>query len=56
MTREEAKEYAKTMTYLDAIYNLKQAKFIPYRKATFIKIIELEQELKDKAESEENND
>lgn len=41
MTREEAKEYAKTMTYRDAIYNLTRAKCIPYRKATFIKVYEL---------------
>lgn len=41
MTSEEAQEYAKTMTFRDAIYNLKQARCIPYRKATFIKIDEL---------------
>lgn len=41
MTREEAKEYAETMTYRDAICNLMQARCIPYRKATFIKINEL---------------
>lgn len=41
MTNDEAIEYAKTMTYQDAIYNLMQAKCIPYRKATFIKIKEL---------------
>lgn len=41
MTREEAKEYAKTMTFREAVYNLTQAKCIPYRKATFIKIYEL---------------
>ena len=29
------------MTYHEAIYNLKQAKSVPYRKATFIKIYEL---------------
>ena len=41
MTREEAEEYAKEMTYRDAINNLKQARSIPYRKATFIKVNEL---------------
>ena len=41
MTKEEAEEYAKTMTYRDAIYNLTHAKCIPYRKATFIKVYEL---------------
>ncbi len=41
MTKEEAEEYAKTMTFRDAICNLAQAKCIPYRKATFIKIYEL---------------
>ena len=45
MTREEANEYAKTMTYQDAIYNLMQAKGIPYRKATLAKINELLNEL-----------
>lgn len=41
MTREEAEEYAKEMTYRDAINNLMKARSIPYRKATFIKIKEL---------------
>lgn len=41
MTEEEAKRYAENMTYREAIYNLKQAKSVPYRKATFIKINEL---------------
>lgn len=41
MTREEAEKYAENMTYREAIYNLKQAKSVPYRKATFIKINEL---------------
>ena len=49
MTENEAIEYAKTMTYKDAIYNLKQAKSVPYKKATFIKINEL-LELIEKAE------
>lgn len=41
MTREEAKEYAKEMTYRDAVYNALQGKCIPYRKATLIKLYEL---------------
>ena len=41
MTREEAEEYAKEMTYRDAINNLMKARSIPYRKATFIKVNEL---------------
>lgn len=45
MTREEAEKYAKNMTYRKAIYNLKQAKSVPYRKATFIKVNELLDEL-----------
>lgn len=45
MTVQEAKEYARTMTFRDAIYNLKQARCVPYRKATFIKINELLEKL-----------
>ena len=45
MTEEEAKRYAENMTYREAICNLKQAKSVPYRKATFIKINELLDEL-----------
>ena len=41
MTREESEEYAKNMTYRDAINNLMKARSIPYRKATFIKVNEL---------------
>ena len=41
MTREEAEEYAKNMTYRDAVYNVLQGKSIPYRKATLIKLYEL---------------
>ena len=41
MTREEAEEYAKKMSYRNAVYNALQAKCIPYRKATFIKLYEL---------------
>ncbi len=45
MTREEAEKYAENMTYREAIYNLMQAKSVPYRKATFIKVNELLNEL-----------
>ena len=45
MTEEEAKRYAENMTYREAICNLKQAKSVPYRKATFIKVNELLDEL-----------
>ena len=45
MTREEAEKYAENMTYREAIYNLMQAKSVPYRKATFIKVYELRDEL-----------
>lgn len=41
MTREEAEEYAKGMTFHDAVYNALQGKCIPYRKATLIKLYEL---------------
>ncbi len=41
MTKEEAEEYAKKMTYRDAVYNALQGKCIPYRKATLIKLYEL---------------
>lgn len=41
MTREEAEEYAKEMTYRNAVYNALQGKSIPYRKATLIKLHEL---------------
>lgn len=41
MTKEEAKEYAKHMTYADAVYNALQGRAIPYRKATLIKLHEL---------------
>ena len=41
MTREEAEEYAKEMTYRDAVYNALQGKCIPNRKATLIKLHEL---------------
>ena len=41
MTKEEAEEYAKRITYRDAVYNALQGKCIPYRKATLIKLHEL---------------
>lgn len=41
MTKEEAKEYAKEMTYRDAVHNALHGKCIPYRKATLIKLYEL---------------
>ena len=41
MTREEAKDYAKTMSFRNAVYNALQGKCIPYRKATLIKLNEL---------------
>ena len=46
MTREEAKEYAKNMSYADAIYNLYQAKSISYKKATLIKLKEMADKIK----------
>ena len=41
MTKEDAEEYAKEMTYRDAVYNALQGKCIPYRKVTLIKLYEL---------------
>ena len=41
MNREEVEEYAKHMSYRDAVYNALQGICIPYRKATFIKLYEL---------------
>lgn len=41
MTREEAEEYAKKMTFRDAVANALSAKCVPYRKATKIKLLEL---------------
>lgn len=41
MNLEQAKEYAKTMTYSQAISNIKYSKGIKYRKATMIKLREL---------------
>ena len=41
MTNEKAKEYAKNMSYRDAVYNALQGRCIPYHKATLIKLCEL---------------
>ena len=41
MNTEQAKEYAKTMTYSEAVSNVKYGKYIKYRKATMIKLREL---------------
>lgn len=41
MNLEEAKEYAKTMSYRKAINNIRYAKGIAYKKATWIKLREL---------------
>ena len=41
MTLEEAKEYAKTMSYENAVYNALQGRAVPYKKATKIKLDEL---------------
>ncbi len=41
MNVEQAKEYAKTMTYSEAVSNVRYSKGIKYRKATMIKLREL---------------
>lgn len=41
MTVEEAKEYSKTMSYTEAVYNALQGRAVPYKKATKIKLDEL---------------
>lgn len=41
MNRAQAEEYAKTMTYKEAISNIRTGKGIKYRKATMIKLHEL---------------
>lgn len=41
MNRAQAEEYAKTMTYKQAISNIRTGKGIIYRKATMIKLREL---------------
>ena len=45
MNQDEAKIYSQKMTYRDAIYNIKQAKGIPYKCATIMKIEELNNNL-----------
>lgn len=55
MNREEAEEYAKNMTYRDAIYNALQGKCIPYRKATLIKLYELLDAIEPKARGYETS-
>lgn len=52
MKREEAEEYAKDMTYREAVYNALRGKCIPYRKATLIKL----NELLDMVEPQESED
>lgn len=51
MNTEQAKEYAKTMTYRQAIGNVGSGKFIKYRKATMIKLRELA-EIADRLDAE----
>ena len=41
MNMEEAKEYAREMSYCDAVYNALKGRAIPYRQATKIKLEEL---------------
>ena len=41
MNHEQAEEYAKTMTYREAVMNLQYARGIAYKKATRIKLREL---------------
>lgn len=55
MNMEEAKEYAKSMSYSQAVYNAMCARCVPYRKATKIKLKELLEIAKkiDKAEMEQ---
>lgn len=44
MTREQAQEIAKEMTYNQAIYNVMNGKCIAYKEATKIKIKELQRD------------
>ena len=41
MTKEKAVEYAKTMSYSEAVYNALRGRAVPYKKATKIKLNEL---------------
>ena len=52
MNLEQAKVYAETMTYREAIANIKTGKGIKYRKATMIKLRELA-EIADKLDTEQ---
>lgn len=47
MTVEEAKEYAKTIDYEEAVYNALQGRAVPYKKATKIKLDELLEKAKE---------
>lgn len=46
MTNEEAKVFAKTLTYSEAIYNAMQGKSVPYKKATKYKLNEMAEKIK----------
>lgn len=50
MTEAEAKEYAKNMSYREAVCNALSSKCVPYRKATKIKLLELLKMLEEKGE------
>ena len=52
MNTEQAKEYAKTMTYSEAVSNVRYSKGIKYRKATMIKLRELA-EIADRLDAEQ---
>ena len=41
MNKDEAKEFAKNMSFRNAVYNAMQARCVPFRKATAIKLKEL---------------
>ena len=47
MTVEEAKEFAKRMSYTEAVHNALQGRAVPYRKATKIKLNELLEKAKE---------
>lgn len=51
MNTKQAKEYAKTMTYKQAVENIVHGKGIRYKKATIIKLRELA-EIADKLDKE----
>ena len=54
MNHEQAEEYAKTMTYREAVSNVRYSKGIQYRKATMIKLRELA-EIADKLDAEKKD-